>query len=125
VLELLQHALDPFLLERVLVPRLRGRQHEQVLGVLVLDQRLVERRLVVDDIDEVVHDATLAAHDEVEVAQAHVEVDDRGLVAAERQSGRERRARGGLADASLAGGHYDGLGHHVPVCPLRCARGCE
>jgi hypothetical protein len=33
------------------------------------------------DVDEVVHDATLAAHDQVEVAQADVEVDDGDLVA--------------------------------------------
>jgi hypothetical protein len=62
-------------------------QHEQVVALLVLDQRLVQVGLAVDHIDQVVHHAAFAAHDEVEVAQTHVEVDDGGLVAAQGQAG--------------------------------------
>jgi hypothetical protein len=107
VLELLEHLLDAVLGQRVLVARLRGGEDEQVVAVLVLDQRLVQARLAIDDVDQVVHDATLAAHDEVEVAQADVEVDDRGLEAAQGESRGECRAGGGLADAALAGRYYD------------------
>jgi len=56
----------------------------------------------VDDVDEVVHHAPLATHDEVEVAQADVEVDDRGLEAAQGQPRCECGAGGGLADPALA-----------------------
>jgi hypothetical protein len=87
VLELLEHLLDAFFGQRVLVARLGGRQDEEVLAVLVLDQGLVQVGFTVHHIDQVVHHATFAAHDEVEVAQAHVEVDDGGLEAAQGQTG--------------------------------------
>ena len=70
------------MVQRVLVAGLRGRQDVQVLDPLVLDQRLMQADAVVDDVDEVEHDPALAAHDQVEVAQADVEVDDDGLLAA-------------------------------------------
>ena len=78
--EFVEHLLDAFLRERVLVARLRGRQHEQVLALLVLDQRLVQVGFALDHVDQVVHHAALAAHDQVEVAQADVEVDHGRLV---------------------------------------------
>ena len=40
-------------------------------------------RFALDHVDEVVHHAAFAAHDEVEVAQADVEVDHGRLVAAQ------------------------------------------
>jgi hypothetical protein len=61
----------------------------------------------VDDVDEVVHHAALAAHDQVEVAQADVEVDDRDLLAAAGDAGGDAGAAGGLAHAALARGDYD------------------
>src|SRR5258706_15998390 len=83
----------------------------QLLALLVLDEGLVKVGLVVEDVDEGVDDAALAAHDQVEVAQAQVEVDPRDLVPGEREARREARAGGGLAHASLAGGHDDDSGH--------------
>src|SRR5690606_4325280 len=74
---------------------------------LVLDQRLPQRGLALGDVDEVVHHAALAAHDQVEVAQADVEVDHDDLLAAAREAAREAGAAGGLADAALARGDYD------------------
>ena len=109
--ELLQHALDAILVERVLVARLRGGQDIQLLALLVLDERLVQVGFVVDDVDEVIDNTALASHDQVEVAQAHVEIDHRDLVPGEREARREARAGGGLAHASLAGGHDDDSGH--------------
>mmetsp|Transcript_59446 Transcript_59446/g.140617 ORF Transcript_59446/g.140617 Transcript_59446/m.140617 type:complete len:388 (-) Transcript_59446:74-1237(-) len=111
LLQLVQHALDAFLLQRVLVAGLRGRQDVELVELLVLDEGLRQLDLVVNDIDQVVHHAALDAHDQVEVAQAHVEVDDAGLVAAHREAGGKTRAGGGLADPALAGGDDDDLGH--------------
>src|SRR5579884_3610267 len=102
VLQLLHDPLDAFALQRVLVAGLRGREDEQIVVALVLDERLVEVGVAVDDVDEVEDDAALAAHDEIEVAQPDVEVDDDGLVAAHRQSGGKGGRGRGLADASLA-----------------------
>src|SRR5262249_19607926 len=97
--------------ERFLVARLRSGEHVEVLALLVADERLVEVRFLLDDVDEVVDDAALATHDEVEVAQADVEVDDRGLVPREGEAGGEAGAGGGLADPALAGGDDDDAGH--------------
>ena len=49
--------------------------------MLVLDQGLVQGGFLVDHIDQVVHHAAFAAHDEVEIAQADVEIDHYGFVA--------------------------------------------
>jgi hypothetical protein len=106
--------LDAFFGQGVLVAGLRGGQDEEVVAVLVLDQGLVEVGLAVDHVDQVVHHAALAAHDEVEVAQADVEVDHRGLEAAQREAGGNAGAGGGFADAALAGRYYDDACHDVP-----------
>jgi hypothetical protein len=45
VFEFLEHLLDAFFGQRVLVAGLRGGQDEEVVAVLVLDQRLVRRSL--------------------------------------------------------------------------------
>jgi hypothetical protein len=103
--------LDAVLRQRVLVTRLAGGEHEKVVALLVLDQGLVQVGFAVDDIDQVVHHAALATHDQVEVAQADVEVDDGGLVPAQGQAGGEAGAGGGLAHPALAGRHHDDLGH--------------
>ena len=95
------------MIQRVLVAGLRGRQDVQVLDPLVLDQRLVQADAVVDDVDEVEHDPALAAHDQVEVAQADVEVDDDGLLAQQRQAGGDGGGGGRLADPALAGRDHD------------------
>src|SRR6185312_14483890 len=110
LLQFVEYAADAFLRQRVLVARLRGRQHVQVVVALVADQRLLQRGFFLDHVDEVVHHAAFAAHDEIEVAQADVEIDDGGLVAALRKAGCERGGRRGLADAALAGSDDDGFG---------------
>jgi hypothetical protein len=112
-LQLLQHPLDALLLQRVLVACLGGGQDVELVELLVLDEGLRQLDLFVDDVDEVVHDAALDAHDQVEVAQADVEVDDAGLQPAHREARGEARAGGGLADPALAGGDDDDLGHLV------------
>ncbi|MNI56904.1 hypothetical protein D3C73_1119330 [compost metagenome] len=105
--QVLQDLAHAFLGQRILVAGLRGSQHEQVVEALVLDQGLLEGGLAVHDIHEVVHHAAFAAHDQVEVAQADVEVDHRHLLATLRQAARKAGAGSGLADAAFAGGDYD------------------
>src|SRR3546814_16289887 len=56
----LEHAAHPFLRERVLVARLRGGKDVEAGDALVLDQRLTQPGLAVDDVDEVVDDEALA-----------------------------------------------------------------
>src|SRR5690606_20272162 len=53
----------------------------------------------------------LATHDQVEVAQAHVEINHRGLEPTQGKAGGQRCAGGGLAHATFAGCHDDDLGH--------------
>ena len=67
--EFLEHPLDPLALQRILVARLRGREDIEAVVALVLDQRLVEFGVAVDDIDEIEDHPALATHDQVEVAQ--------------------------------------------------------
>jgi hypothetical protein len=110
---------DAVLGQRVLVAGLAGGQHEQVVADLVLDQRLVEVGLAVDHVDQVVDHAPLAAHDQVEVAQADVEVDDGGLVAAQRQAGGKAGAGGGFAHAAFAGSDDNDLGHETGSFRIR------
>ena len=103
--------VDALLGERVLVARLRGRQQMQRLDALVADQRLRQLGVALHDVDEVVDDAPLGAHDEVEVAQPDVEIDDDDVLARLRQRCAERRRGGRLADAALARSHDQNLGH--------------
>ena len=78
---------------------------------LVADQRLRKLGHSLRDVDEVEHHAPLGAHDQVEVAQADVEVDERHLLAGLRQRRPESGRRGRLADASLARGDDHYLAH--------------
>lgn len=102
--------LDAFLGQGVLVAGLAGGQDMQVFEALVLDQGLGEGGLAVDDVDEVVHHAAFAAHDQVEVTQADVEVDDGGLETAQGQAGADSCAGGGFTDATLTGSDYENFG---------------
>jgi len=97
-----QHFFDTVLRQGVFVAGLRRRQHIQVVALLVFDQRLVQVGLAVDDIDQVIDHAALAAHDQVKVAQADVKVNHCRLVAAQGQTGCKAGAGGGLAHPALA-----------------------
>ncbi len=86
----------------VLVTGLRSRQQVQALDPLVLDQRLRQLGVAVDHVDQIVDDPALGAHDQVEVAQADVEIDDAHALATLREGRSEGRGRRRLADAALA-----------------------
>src|SRR5690606_37286834 len=89
---------------------LAGGQHVQVLQALVLDRRVGQGGVAIDDVDEVIHHAALAAHDQVQSTQADVEVDDGGLVSAQGAAGTDGGAGSGLADATLARSDREDLG---------------
>jgi hypothetical protein len=63
----------------------------------------------VHHVDEVINHPALAAHDQVEVAQADVKVDDGDFFAGHGQASGEGGAGGRLADAAFAGGDDDNL----------------
>src|SRR5216684_9352785 len=109
LLQLLEHAVDALAPERVLVAGLRSWKDKQVVVALILDQRLVEVGVAIDDVDEIEHHAALAPHDQVEVAQAHIEIDDHGLVPTQREAGGKGGGRRGLADPALARCDHDDL----------------
>ena len=105
------HARHAVFGERILVPRLRGRKQRQRVDPLVADQRLRKLRDTLHDIDQVVDDPSLGSHDQVEVSESDVEIDDDDRLAGGRERGAEGGGRGGLADASLAGRHDDDFAH--------------
>ncbi|VXB80558.1 hypothetical protein PSEUDO8O_170545 [Pseudomonas sp. 8O] len=117
--------LDTFEGQRVLVTGLAGGQHVQVLEALVLDQGLGQGGFAIDDVDEVIHHAAFAAHDQVEVTQADVEVDDDGLVAAQGETGADGSAGGGFTDATFAGSDYEDLGQGDSPQKMKITRESE
>ncbi len=116
-LQLSQDFAYAFFGQRVFVTGLAGGQYVQVLKALVLDQGLLQVGFTVDHVDEVIHHAAFAAHDQVEVTQADVEVDDNCLVAAQSETGTDSGAGGGLTHTTLAGCNHENLGQGVS--PLR------
>src|SRR5271169_5320407 len=105
--QLVEHPLDPLALQRILVARLRSRKDVEAVVALIFDQRLIELGVAVDHVDEIKDDPALAPHDQVEVAQAYVEIDDNRAMAAQCQPGRDRGGAGRLADAALPGSEHN------------------
>ena len=97
---------DPVLGQAVLVPALRSWQKSERVEALVSNEGLRELCLAFDDIDQIEDHAPLGTHDQVEIAQADIEVDDDDLLTALRQRCTQRCCRGRLADPALAGGHH-------------------
>ncbi|MNT02143.1 hypothetical protein D3C72_1366310 [compost metagenome] len=115
-LQLVDDPFDAFRRQIVLVTRLRGRQEEQRLEALVADQRLRQLGVALDDVDEIVNHAAFSTHDEIEVTQTDIEIDDHDLLFVLRQCGAKRCGRGGLADPALAGSYNDYLPHMALSC---------
>src|SRR5690606_31669684 len=110
--KLLQNLAHPLDRECILVTGLGGRQDKEILATLVLDQGLIERRLAVDHVDQVVDDPALTAHDEIQIAQPDVEVDDGGFMPTQRQPHGDSCTGGGFAHPALAGCYYDYSGQN-------------
>ncbi len=96
------HPLHALRGQRVLVARLRGREQVQRLDALVPDQRLRELGVALRNIDEIEDDPPLRAHDQIEVAEANVEIDNADAPSALRERHAKRRRRGGFAHAALS-----------------------
>ncbi len=110
-LQLVDHPFDTFRRQIVLVARLRGRQQEQRLEAFVADQRLRQLGITLNDVDEIVNHPAFSTHDEIEVTQADIKIDDHDLLLVLRQRGAKRCSRGGLANPALAGSNNDYLPH--------------
>ena len=91
--------------------------------MLVADHRLVGLAVAFQEVDQVVDDAVLQAHDDVQVAETDVGIYDHDLVTAHGQAGAYVGGGGGLTDPALAGGYNYGLTlHKVSLyCILRTA----
>ena len=97
-----QYFFHAFFGQRVFVACLRGRQDEQFVAMFVFNQSLVEGGFPLDDVDQVVYHAAFAAHNQIQVAQADVEVDNGGFMAAECQTGSNARTGGGFTHTAFA-----------------------
>ena len=112
LLELADDAPHPFLGEGVLVAGLRCREKPERLQPLVADERLRQLGNALDDVDEVEDDAAFGAHDQVEIAQADIEIDDGNHFTSLRQRRAERGGRGCLSDPALARRHDQDSCHY-------------
>src|SRR5215472_16597453 len=92
----------------VLVAGLRGGKQEEGLDALVANEGLRKLGSSLDDIDEVIDYPAFGPHDQVEVAQAHVEIDHGDCLAGLRERGTQGGGRRRLADAALPGCHRHG-----------------
>src|SRR4029079_14473188 len=99
--KLADDALDAVLGQRIFVARLRGGKEEQRVDPFVANKRLSELRGPLHDVNQVVDHASFRAHEEVEIAQADVEIDHRDSLASARQSRTKGRGRCCLADAAF------------------------
>ena len=81
---------------------LRGGEQVQRVDALIPDHRLRELGVALSHIDEIKDDAPLGAHDQIEIAQPDVEIDDADALSALRERRPERRRRGGFAHAALS-----------------------
>ena len=70
--------------------------------MFVFNQRLIQRSFALNHVNQVIHHAALAAHNQIQVAQAHVEIDNGGFVAAQGEAGCNAGAGGGFAHTAFA-----------------------
>ena len=105
--EFIEYAAHPLTGECILVAGLRRGQHVQRVDSLVLDQRLLEHAVALNDVHEVVNDTPLAPHDQIEVAQSDVKVDHGDALATLRKSACNAGGCGGFTNSSFTRGHDD------------------
>jgi hypothetical protein len=77
-----QDVFHPFPGQGILVSCLRSSKDAEPLDTTIIDQRLAYRSLAMDDMDQVIDHAPFASHDEIQVAQAHIEIDEYRFLAA-------------------------------------------
>ena len=99
--QFLHDFFDAFTGQRVFVAGLRCRQNEEVFAVFVFNQCLGERGFALDDVNQIIHNASFATHNQIEVTQTDVKVDNGGFVAAQCQSGCNTGAGRGFTYAAF------------------------
>ena len=104
---------DSLFRQRVLVPRLRGRKQKEIGEAFIANQRLSEPGLALRHVDQIIDHPPFGDHDQIEIAQADVKVDNRNLVIQLGEGGSESRGRCRLANATLARGDHHYFGHVV------------
>ena len=97
-----QNTLYAFDGQRVFVTGLRGGQYIEVFRPLVFNQSLTKIGFTIDDIDEVVHDAAFAVHDDIKVAQTYIKIDNHGFMAAHSDTTTYRGAGGGFTHTAFS-----------------------
>ncbi len=100
-LQFFENLVDAFASQSVFIPGLGSRENVEIFRALIFNQRLVQCGIALNDVDEIINDATFAAHNQVEVTQADVEVDNDGFLSLLGQTCSDGRAGGGLANAPL------------------------
>jgi hypothetical protein len=63
---------------------------------------LLEVGLLVDDVDEVVYHPAFTSHDQIEIAQAHVEIDNYRFMATQRKAGSNGGAGSSFTHAAFS-----------------------
>ena len=79
-----QHFAYALFGERVFIAGLRSGQNKQVFAMLVFNQGLDGGGLALNHIHQVIHHTPLAAHNQIQIAQAHVKVNHAGFVSLQR-----------------------------------------
>ncbi len=83
--ELADHPRHAVVRQGILVAGLGGRKYGKRVHALVADERLRELGVAINDVDEIENDPALCPHHQVEIAQAHVEIDYDNVLARPRQ----------------------------------------
>ena len=89
-------------MQSIFIAGLRCGQNKQVVTLLVFDQRLVQIGFTLDHIDQVVHHTALTTHDQIQVAQADIEIDHSGFMATQCQARRKTGAGGGFSHPAFS-----------------------
>ena len=109
--QVIEYFFNAFLSQCVLVAGLGRRQNIQVFTLFVFDERLVQIGFTGDHVNQVIHHAAFATHDQVQVAQAHIKVDHRGFVSAQGQAGCKTRAGRCFTNTAFTGSDHNYFCH--------------
>ncbi len=95
----------------VFFTRLRRREQEEIVAMLVGDERVVDAGALFEDVEQVMLDAALQSEHDVEIAQTDVGIDENDARAAGGQRRTEVGGRRRFADAALSRGQDDGASY--------------
>lgn len=73
----------------------------KIFSTLIFDQRLIQCRIALNDVYKIVNDTTFAPHNQIEVTQSDIKINDDSFLSLLGQTCSDGRAGGGLANAPL------------------------